>query len=328
MWERVRKSKWLTPKILAIVSILSLLVFVFSASRALAATTYHVKVGGEIMGAPLAKGGMIWFNGYDPASIVIHPGDTITWDAVGGVHTVTSTALASNGSFLFDSSPLFTPAGALADMGPGMLLPPGSVYELDTTGLALGKYTVFCKIHPGMQGNVTITAGGPNRSIVTAMAGWGDHEYAVQAFSPENLVVSSGTVIRWTLMNPTEPHTITGKNATNVVKWDSSPNFNPPGPPPVMIPNTPSASFSYTFNTAGTFVYFCKVHAYLIGQSWVGMMGIVHVVPLTSLDAVNAAVGGASAVGYGALGISIIALLVGVYGVVRGKGPTRSPPNP
>src|SRR2546422_692070 len=247
MWERVRKPKWLTPTALETVSILSLLFFVSSASRALAATTYHVKVGGETMGPPLAPGGMVWYNGYDPASIVIHPGDTITWDAVGGVHTVTSVALATNGSFLFDSSPTFTPADALADMGPGMLLAPGSVYDLDTTGLAFGTYTVFCKIHPGMQGNVTIT---------------------------------------------------------------------------------PSASFSYTFGSAGTFVYFCKVHAYQIGQSWAGMVGIVHVVPLTSLDAVNTAVGGASAVGYGALGIAILALLVAVYGIVRGKGPRGSPPNP
>jgi len=179
-----------------------------------------------------------------------------------------------------------------------------------------------------MQGNVTITPGAAAAPIVTAIAGWGDHEYAVQAFAPENLTVPRGTIIRWTLMNPTEPHTITGKNATNVIAWDSSPNFNPPGPPPVMIPNTPSASFSYTFGSAGTFVYFCKVHAYQIGQSWAGMVGIVHVVPLTSLDAVNTAVGGASAVGYGALGIAILALLVAVYGVVRGKGPRGSPPNP
>src|SRR5437870_5505120 len=103
-WERVTKSKWLTPKVLAIISILSLLVFVFSASRALAATTYHVKVGGEIMGLPLAKGGMVWYNGYDPSSIVIHPGDTIVWDGVGGVHTVTSADVLSKGSFVCDSS--------------------------------------------------------------------------------------------------------------------------------------------------------------------------------------------------------------------------------
>src|SRR5438309_304725 len=207
MWERVGKSKWLTPKVLVIVSILSLLVFVFSASRALAATTHHVKVGGEIMGLPLAKGGMVWYNGYDPSSIVIHPGDTIVWDGVGGVHTVTSADVLSNGS----------------------------------------------------------------------------------------------------------------------LAWDSSPGFVEGPPPPVMLPGQ---SFSHTFNEAGTFEYFCKVHAYRIGESWVGMMGIVHVVPLTSLDAVNAAASGASAVGYGALGLSIVALLVAVYAVVRGKGPRGSPPTP
>jgi len=129
-------------------------------------------------------------------------------------------------------------------------------------------------------------------------------------------------------MNPTEPHTITGKNPAGAIAWDSSPNFNPPGPPPVMIPDTPSKTFSWTFDTAGTFVYFCKVHAYRIGQSWAGMVGIVHVVPLTSLDAVNAAASGASTVGYAALGLSIVALLVSVVGVVRGKGPRVSPPTP
>jgi plastocyanin len=316
---------WLSPKVLALVSVACFLLFVFSASRALAATTVHVKVGGETMGPPLAKGGMVWFNGYDPADIIIHPGDTVTWDAVGGVHTVTSVATLSNGSFVFDSSPLFTLAGALSDMGPGKLLAPGSVYDLDTTSLPVGTYKVFCRIHPGMQGNVTIATGPAIQRIVNAVAGWGDHVYAVQAFAPENISVPRGTIIRWTLMNPTEPHTITLSNSTGVIR-DSSPNFNPPGPPPVMIPGTPTAHFSWTFNAEGTYVYFCKLHAYQIGQSFAGMMGTVHVVPLTSLDAVNAAASGASAVGYGSLGLSIVALLVAVYGVVRKKGPSGGSP--
>ena len=325
MWERVGKSKRLTPKVLVIVSILSLLVFVFSASRALAATTYHVKVGGEILGLPLAKGGMVWYNGYDPSSIVIHPGDTIVWDSVGGVHTVTSADVLSNGSFVFDSSPLFTPAAALADMAPGRLLAPGSVYELDTGPLAVGTYTYHCKIHPAMVGHLNVTARAIISPTVNVVAGWGDHLYAVQAFAPENLTVTQGTIVRWTLMNPIEPHTITGVNNTGAPAWDSSPGFVEGPPPPVMLPGQ---SFSHTFNEAGTFAYFCKVHAYRIGESWVGMMGIVHVVPLTSLDAVNAAASGASAVGYGALGLSIVALLVAVYAVVRGKGPRGSPPTP
>jgi plastocyanin len=176
-----------------------------------------------------------------------------------------------------------------------------------------------------MRGNVTITGGPALQRIVNAVAGWGDHIYAVQAFAPENLTVPRGTIIRWTLMNPIEPHTITLSNSTGIVV-DSSPNFNPPGPPPVMIPGTPTAHFSYTFNAEGTYVYFCKLHAYLIGQSFAGMMGTVHVVPLTSLDAVNAAINGASAVGYGSLGVSLVALLVAAYAVVRKSGPKGGAP--
>src|SRR5438132_1538179 len=107
--------------------------------------------------AAFAPGGVVWFNGYTPGTIVITAGDTITWHLTGGLHTVTSTGTLSNGSFAYDSSPAFTPAGALADMGPGKLLAPGSVFELDTGTLATGTYRYFCKIHPGMAGNLTGT---------------------------------------------------------------------------------------------------------------------------------------------------------------------------
>src|SRR5712691_10116291 len=314
MWVRAGRFTGRLSRLFVIVSVVCFLIFVVSAARTFAATTYHVKVGGEVMGLPLARGGMAWFNGYDPAVIVIHPGDTVTWDLVGGVHTVTSTATLTNGSFVFDSSPLFTPAGALADMGSGMLLPPGSVYDLDTSSLAPGTYQYVCKIHNAMKGNLMITPGPVTSPIVNVVAGWGDHVYAVQAFAPENVTVAQGTTVRWNLMNAMEPHTITGFNATGVKQWDSSPNFNPPGPPPVML--RPGVdSFSVTFNNAGTFTYFCKVHAYYIGQSWVGMSGTVLVVPLTTADAV----GSLSAVSYASLALAIVALVVAIYAVVRRK---------
>lgn len=337
MWER-RGAKWFSPKVLAIVAVACFLVFLFSTSRSFAATTYNVKVGGEFMGPPLAKGGMVWFNGYDPAEIVIHPGDTITWNLIGGVHTVTSSAMTNATAFLFDSSPLYPAEAALADMGPDLLLPPGSIYELNTAGMAPGTYQYLCKIHSynmggtwvGMVGNLTIAGlPTPNVEVANVIAGWGDHVYAVQAFAPENITVAPGTIVRWTLSNPMEPHTITGFNSTGALAWDSSPLFNPPGPPPVLLPGQ---SFSYKFNTAGTFVYFCKLHAYKIGGSWVGMTGVVHVVPVTALDALNASVGGLSGVAYGALALAVISLIVSVYGLGRKKGPSSmppaSPPNP
>src|SRR3989454_11210458 len=124
----------------------------FPSARSCPATSHDVNVGGVTVGPPLAPGGVVWFNGYAPGTIVITAGDTITWHLTGGLHTVTSTGTLSNGSFAYDSSPAFTPAGALVDMGPGKLLSPGSVVELDTGTLATGTYHYFCTIHPGMAG--------------------------------------------------------------------------------------------------------------------------------------------------------------------------------
>src|SRR6266568_2463491 len=288
--------------------------FVFSASRSFAATTHDVYIGGVSAGAPLAPGGVVWFNGFSPGTIRITAGDTITWHLIGGVHTVTSADAFSNGSFVYDSSPLFTPAGALADMGPGKLLAPGSVYELDTSGLAPGTYHYFCKIHPGMTGTLVVVAG-VSTVTVQANAGWGDSLYAAQAFAPENMTVVQGTIVQWRLANPTEPHTITGPPPGGSPAWDSSPNFNPPGPPPVM-PIVPGPTFSHTFTTAGTFTYFCKVHAYDIGGSWAGMVGTVIVEP-SAADALNTL----SAVSYAALAVAVVALLVGIYALVRKRKP-------
>lgn len=315
------RPRGLSARVLAIASVVSFVVFLFAAAGSLAAATYHVKIGGEYMGSPLAKGGMVWFNGYDPAVIVIQPGDTVEWELIGGVHTVTSAGLAANGSFVFDSSPLFPPEAALADMGPGKLLAPGSVFELDTSGLPAGTYRYICKIHPGMQGNLTITIGVPSSAVVNLIAGWGDHLYAVQAFAPQDVTVEQGTIVRWTLMNPMEPHTITGFNSTNDLAWDSSPDFNPTGPPPVMLSGQ---KFSHTFAAAGTFTYFCKLHAYKVGQSWVGMTGTVHVVPLTAVDAL----GTLSGVSYAALLLSIVALVVAVYPMIRKGSSGGSAPKP
>src|SRR5437899_2699616 len=215
-------------RLVAIASVAIFVIFVFSSSRSFAATSHDVNIGGVTAGAPLAPGGVVWFNGFTPGTIVITAGDPTAWHWARGLRSVTSTRTLSNGSFAYDSRPAFTPAGALADMGPGKLLSPGSVFELDTGTLATGTYHYFCKIHPGMAGNLTVTAG-VSTVAVTATAGWGDSVYAVQAFAPEDLTVVQGTIVQWRLANPTEPHTITGPVSGGSPAWDSSPNFNPPG---------------------------------------------------------------------------------------------------
>src|SRR5947207_9449842 len=67
MWERSRRLARVSPRILAIVAVGLVLNFLVFASGAMAAQTYQVKVGGVAVGAPLAQGGVVWFNGYDPS---------------------------------------------------------------------------------------------------------------------------------------------------------------------------------------------------------------------------------------------------------------------
>src|SRR5437773_9528877 len=124
---------------------------------AMAAQTYQVKVGGEAVGATLSQGGVMSFNGYDSNPIVIHVGDTVQWKLAGAIHTVTSTETKNATAWVFDSSPLFPVAAALGDMSPGRILPPGSIYDNDTRFLPVGNYHYFCKNHPGMAGNLTVT---------------------------------------------------------------------------------------------------------------------------------------------------------------------------
>lgn len=309
----------LVVRMAVVVLVVSVVFFLFSAPRAVAATTHHVHVGSETpaTGANFTYG-VVWFNGYDPNAIVIHPGDTIVWDAAGGVHTVTSAATNTDGSFVFDSSPLFTVQGALDDIGPGKLLAPGTVWSLDTTTLAPGTYSYACKIHPGMMGTLTITPPVASPGSVSIVAGFGDSVVAQQAFSPSAVSVPQGTTVEWRLLNPTEPHTVTHVPAAGPPLWDSSPNFNPPGPPPVMLPGS---SFSQTFNQEGTFTYFCKVHAYNIGGSWVGMVGTVHVVPAYIIpnfvgpDAIAAV----TVISAASIGVAALALAVAGFSAYRRK---------
>src|SRR5436305_3350435 len=217
MWERSRRLAGVSPRILAIVAVGLVLNFLVFASGAMAAQTYQVKVGGVAVGAPLAQGGVVWFNGYDSNPIVIHVGDTVQWKLAGAIHTVTSTETKNATAWVFDSSPLFPVASALGDLSPGRLLPPGSVYENDTSFLPVGTYHYFCKIHPGMAGNLTVTSVITTYRVVTVISVRVDPHFAVQAFAPESISVPQGTIVRWTLTNPTEPHTITGTNSTGIV---------------------------------------------------------------------------------------------------------------
>lgn len=67
------------------------------------------------------------------------------------------------------------------------------------------------------------------------------------AFSPATLTINTGTKVIW-INNDGTAHTVTSDNGT----------FNSGN----LAPN---ASFSFTFNSAGTFTYHCAIHSSMIG---------------------------------------------------------------
>lgn len=66
------------------------------------------------------------------------------------------------------------------------------------------------------------------------------------AFVPDFVIVSVGTTVRWTNVGA-EDHTVTSDD----VPFDSG-------------TLSPGASFEYTFDTAGSFGYFCSIHPSLM----------------------------------------------------------------
>jgi plastocyanin len=68
------------------------------------------------------------------------------------------------------------------------------------------------------------------------------------AFSPATLNIQVGTMVSWT-NNDSTTHTVTSDNGI----FDSG-NL------------APNATFSYTFNTAGTFAYHCAIHTSMTGK--------------------------------------------------------------
>ncbi len=76
-------------------------------------------------------------------------------------------------------------------------------------------------------------------------------------YSPETVTIAVGETVTWT-NDGQAPHTVTADNGS----FDSSPNC----PDSIETCMQTGDTFSHTFDSAGTFSYFCKVH----GQSMSG----------------------------------------------------------
>lgn len=86
----------------------------------------------------------------------------------------------------------------------------------------------------------------------------GASNLADKAFSPNPIQAAVGDTVTWTNKDTTL-HTVTsGKTPTPDNTFDSQYTL------------APGKTFSYTFNTAGTFDYFCKLHPTMVGTVVVG----------------------------------------------------------
>ena len=265
--------------------------------------TYTVYVGGDLPD----PGGESMYMGFSPSVMVIQAGDTIVWKALDAPHTVTSENLTANGTPLFDSNPKVAFPLPPVVFGPGGFIRPGGTYILDTSTLSPGTYGILCVIHQdsGMNGTLTITnETAPPGSQFNVVTGVSSGTTEVEQFIPNNITVPRGTKVIFTNLSGFEVHTVvsvvTLPNGTQVLGtlFDSSPMISPPGitmdqVPQVnmqgveflggaMFPIPGMDTFSYTFNSPGTYLYYCKYHSAVENGHIAGMVGEAIVQPDTS----------------------------------------------
>ncbi|MEA2443654.1 MAG: hypothetical protein QOJ12_946, partial [Thermoleophilales bacterium] len=89
-----------------------------------------------------------------------------------------------------------------------------------------------------------------------------DVSVANLAFSPAIVQIDPGDTVRWTFAGPDLNHSTTS-DAGQAESWDSDPG---PASPLHVVGDT----FSHTFNSVGSYGYFCRVHSFMRGTVRVG----------------------------------------------------------
>ena len=207
---------------------------------------------------------------YAPALMTVNAGDTVQWDWTGGdVNHSVSTL-----SGLLESH-----LGALVSsiLGP----PAGGSYSYRFG--QVGDYAYFCRVHPDMTGTVRVVASGapdtqPANPVAAAPApapaqavkpSRAAKTFAVKvaefAFTPPNLSIALGDVVKWSWTGADVNHSVTA-TAGQAESFDSHPGLKISD-----ITKAPAGgSFSHVFTHEGTFTYFCRVHPGMTGKVTVG----------------------------------------------------------
>ncbi len=138
------------------------------------------------------------------------------------------------------------------------IMDPGSIFQLDTTNLALGAYEYMCIVHPWMIATFVIEEPrGPVTEYVNIPVGADSNVEGQIFYDPQDISVTKGTIVLW--YNEDEVmHTVT-----------SSVDFGQTFDSGVMDPGN-----TFQVDTAnlalGAYEYMCIVHPWMIGSINVG----------------------------------------------------------
>lgn len=206
---------------------------------------------------------------YEPEPVSVSKGYGVEWVNEDNVpHTVTSKTEG-----LFDSGTILAEAKWL----------------LNTAELDVGNYEYFCTLHPFMVGSLSVTEAAPAGAPTSSSNATGNQTAAPSQgisqnqtspsagatvssvsivsgasvptngkyYDPESTASSVGSMVIWT-NDDTVPHTVTsGVVEDNVPKPDGKFDSN------IL---TAGKSFSFVFDTAGEYDYYCFLHPFMTGN--------------------------------------------------------------
>ena len=216
---------------------------------------------------------------FAPNPAVVAKGDGIEWtNNDNTLHTVTHKTAAASDKPLFNSGPI----------------KPGGTFLLNTATLSEGDYQYFCTLHPFMTGSISVkpagaapapaaggnqtssgnktSTGSTNATAPAAAAGGSASGSTVTAvsiavgastptngkfFSPDKVETKVGSMVSWTNDDSTF-HTVTSGKVEN----------GTPAPDKLFDSSIikSKGTFSYVFEKAGEYGYYCSLHPYMTGK--------------------------------------------------------------
>jgi plastocyanin len=206
---------------------------------------------------------------YQPDALSVNKGEGVEWaNEDNAPHTVTSQTEG-----LFDSS----------------IIDAGATYMLNTAEIDVGEYEYYCTLHPFMMGSLTVAEGETESTPTTGSNTTGNQTAAPtdgvgqnqssadvgasvssvsivsgasvptngEDYDPEIATSSVGSMITWT-NNDNVPHTVTSGIVEN----------NTPKPDGVFDSSILNAgkTFSFVFDEAGEYDYYCLLHPFMTGK--------------------------------------------------------------